>query len=203
MMQIKWDERGLAPAIVIHAATGEVLMLAYMNSESFEKTETTGETWFWSRSRNALWHKGATSGNTQRVVSVTPDCDADTLLVRVIPKGPACHTGSKSCFGTGAGGIFTVLDDVLESRAKERPPNSYTTRLLQDENLRIKKIGEESAEFIQALLKDDNQNCVNETADLLFHVAVALRAKGLTLADVATVLEGRHSPKSSSADRSR
>lgn len=201
-MQVKWDERGLAPAIVIHAATGEVLTLAYMNAEALEKTQSSGETWFWSRSRQALWHKGATSGNTQRVVSIVSDCDQDTFLVRVLPKGPACHTGSRSCFASNSGGIYTVLDSVLESRAQELPANSYTTSLLQDENLRIKKLGEECAELIHALLKRDGQQSANEAADLVFHVAVALRAKGVSLADVANALMLRHQARSGEGETS-
>jgi phosphoribosyl-ATP pyrophosphohydrolase/phosphoribosyl-AMP cyclohydrolase len=199
-MEIKWDERGLAPAIVADAATGEVLTLAYMNAEALEKTRSSGETWFWSRSRRSLWHKGETSGNTQRVVSIVEDCDSDALLVRVIPKGPACHKGTSSCFGPNAGGILTVLDAVLESRAKDLPAQSYTTTLLKDENLRIKKIGEESAELIHALHAANSENAVEEAADLLFHIAVALRAKGVTLGHVANALAARHQVKKASGE---
>ncbi len=197
-MEIKWDDRGLAPAVVINASTGEVLTLAYMNAEALEKTRATGETWFWSRSRKALWHKGATSGNTQRVASIAADCDLDALLVRVIPNGPACHLGTSSCFGAEAGGILTILDDVLESRATKLPDKSYTTTLLRDENLRIKKLGEECAELILALSKENPEGSVNEAADLIFHIGVSLRAKGLKLSDVASVLLARHYSKPSS-----
>src|SRR5580693_9025097 len=151
-MEIRFDANGLVPAIVIDAATGEVLTLAYMNEESLRRSEETGETWFWSRSRSSLWHKGETSGHTQRIVSMAPDCDNDALVVRVIPNGPACHTGARSCFSGPAGGALVHLDDTLQSRARDLPAKSYTTRLLQDKNLRIKKLGEETAELIFALL---------------------------------------------------
>jgi phosphoribosyl-ATP pyrophosphohydrolase/phosphoribosyl-AMP cyclohydrolase len=171
-------------------------MVAYMNAESLRLTRETGETWFWSRSRGELWHKGATSGNTQEVVSLALDCDGDTLLVRVRPRGPACHTGTQTCFdgpdGGPAGGILPVLDTVLEQRHRERPAGSHTTRLLEDDNLRIKKLGEESAELIHALVAGSEQRAVEEAADLLYHVAVALKARGCTLADVQRELLRRH-----------
>jgi phosphoribosyl-ATP pyrophosphohydrolase/phosphoribosyl-AMP cyclohydrolase len=187
-MEPRWDAAGLIPAIVVDAASGEVLTLAYMNAESLAKTQSSGETWFWSRSRKELWHKGATSGNTQKVVSIAMDCDQDALVVRVIPSGPACHNGTRTCFDGASGGIWSALDEVLQQRDQERPEGSYTTRLLSDENLRTKKIGEEAAELIHALLKGTDERAVEETADLLFHAAVALRARGISLQAVSRKL---------------
>lgn len=178
----RFDERGLLPAILIHAATGEVLTLAYMNREALERTCASRETWLFSRSRSALWHKGATSGHTQEVVSVALDCDADALVVRVLPRGPACHTGARSCFDHDAGGSVVALDDTLESRARDLPAGSYTTQLLRDDNRRMKKIGEEAAELLRALHVLGDDAVADEAADLLFHVAVALRARGIPFA---------------------
>jgi phosphoribosyl-ATP pyrophosphohydrolase/phosphoribosyl-AMP cyclohydrolase len=158
---VKFDERGLIPAIVQDATTLAVLTLAYMNRESLAKTIETKQTWFWSRSRGELWHKGETSGNTQNVVSLTLDCDADAIVVLVEPAGPACHTGATSCFETGshATGIGSVLDqlyELIETRERERPSKSYTTYLF-DEGLDkiLKKVGEESAETIIAAKNED------------------------------------------------
>ena len=153
--EIKFDERGLIPAIVQNAKTREVLTLAYMNQESLARTLETNETWFWSRSRNELWHKGETSGNTQRVVSLTLDCDRDALVVLVDPAGPACHTGAVSCFDTrtenNLGAVLERLYQVIESRERERPSGSYTTYLFNEGIDKIlKKLGEESAETIIA-----------------------------------------------------
>src|SRR5918998_478085 len=132
---VKFDERGLVPAIVQNAATREVLTLAYMNRESLAKTIETSETWFWSRSRNELWHKGETSGNTQHVVSLALDCDRDAIVVLVDPAGPACHTGAVSCFETPAaqnGSLLTRLYELIQSRERERPAGSYTTYLFEE-----------------------------------------------------------------------
>lgn len=191
---VTFDERGLAPAIVVDAASGEVLTLAWMNAESLALTRETGQTWFWSRSRQELWNKGATSGNTQEVVSLEADCDHDALVVRVRPAGPACHLGTRSCWTGSSGGILSAIDDQLSARAVERPAGSYTVKLLDDENLRIKKLGEENAELLKALLTGDDEECVGEAADLLFHLAVALRARGIGLHAVLKKLEERHKP---------
>jgi phosphoribosyl-ATP pyrophosphohydrolase/phosphoribosyl-AMP cyclohydrolase len=193
-MEIRFDANGLVPAIVIDAATGEVLTLAYMNQEALRRSEESNETWFWSRSRSSLWHKGETSGHTQTIVSIAPDCDQDALVVRVIPRGPACHTGARSCFSGPAGGSVVLLDQTIQSRARELPPQSYTTRLLQDENLRIKKLGEETAELILALLAGTEKQVAEEASDLLFHVGAALAARGVSLAEVARVLLERAGP---------
>jgi len=190
-MKVKFGDDGLIPAVVIHAATGEVLTLAWMNAESLERTRSTGETWFWSRSRQMLWHKGETSGNTQAVVSIAKDCDDDALVVRVLPSGPACHLGTRSCWVTGGGGALTQLDDILRHRRTSMPEGSYSARLFADTNLRIKKIGEESAEFIHAALTGDDRQVAMEAADLLFHVAAVLHGRGLTMADALAVIEER------------
>jgi phosphoribosyl-AMP cyclohydrolase / phosphoribosyl-ATP pyrophosphohydrolase len=192
-MDLRWDSSGLVPVVVVHAATGEVLTVAYMNAESLARTQQTGETWFWSRSRKALWHKGETSGHTQRVVSMSVDCDQDALVVRVVPAGPACHNGTRTCFDGPSGGVLSALDDTLEQRAKELPAGSYTTKLLGDENLRLKKIGEETAELIHAVLKGTDDRAADEAADVLYHTAVALRARGIAFHAVLSKLLERFS----------
>lgn len=194
---IKFDDHGLVPAIVQNAATREVLTLAYMNRESLAKTVETQETWFWSRSRGELWHKGETSGNTQHVVSLTLDCDADAIVVLVNPAGPACHTGATSCFDTGsnATGIGSLLDQLhqlIQTRERERPANSYTTYLF-DEGLDkiLKKVGEESAETIIAAKNEDGGRLASEVSDLLYHLLVLLVVRGVTLDEIARELGQR------------
>jgi len=195
--EIRFDERGLIPAIVQDASTREVLTLAYMNRESIARTLETKQTWFWSRSRNELWHKGETSGNTQEVVNLALDCDRDAVIVSVKPAGPACHTGAVSCFdiGTEARALGPVLDqlyELIESRERERPAGSYTTYLFEAGLDKIlKKVGEESAETIIAAKNDDDERVSAETADLLYHVLVLLVARGVSLADVARELASR------------
>ena len=197
---VKFDEQGLVPAIVQDAHTREVLTLAYMNEESLARTIETGETWFWSRSRNELWHKGATSGNTQRVVSLTSDCDSDAIVVLVEPAGPACHTGARSCFDVelfpeAPGGLLHELYKLIKSRQLERPEGSYTTYLF-DKGLDkiLKKVGEESAETIIAAKNDDRKQLVSETADLIYHLLVMLVARGVDLNDVCNELAQRRKP---------
>ena len=184
-----FDKDGLLPTILVDAATGEVLTFAYSNAESWRRMRATGETWLWSRSRQALWRKGATSGHTQRVQSIALDCDRDAAVVRVFAHGPACHTGARSCFcqagPSRAGSSLVALDDVLAQRQRERPAGSYTTQLLADDNKRMKKLGEELVEFVRALHVGTNDDVIEEASDLLFHMAVALRAKDLTLKDVS------------------
>lgn len=196
---IKFDERGLAPAIVQDAHTREVLMLAYMNEESLARTLETGQTWFWSRSRNELWHKGATSGNTQAVVTLTTDCDNDAILVLVEPAGAACHTGARSCFDLQVpeqppGGLLHELYDIIKSRKEERPAGSYTAYLF-DKGLDkiLKKFGEEAAETIIAAKNEDQQQLVAETADLLYHLLVLLVARDVNLDHVREELASRRS----------
>jgi len=194
--EIKFDERGLIPAIVQDAKTREVLTLAYMNRESVARTIETGETWFWSRSRNELWHKGETSGNTQRVVSLALDCDRDAIVVLVDPKGPACHTGAVSCFATdGSESLSSLLEQLyhlIESRQRERPAGSYTTYLF-DAGLDkiLKKFGEESAETIIAAKNEDKEPLVSEVSDLVYHLLVLLVARGVSLEAIAEELKQR------------
>lgn len=199
---IQFDEKGLVPAIVQDAATYEVLTLAYMNKESLEKTIETGETWFYSRSRQELWHKGATSGNTQKVVSIQFDCDKDALVVKVEPAGPACHTGATSCFGAPFYGekntalpysILQQLEEVIADRQQNRPEGAYTTYLFEKGVDKIlKKVGEEASEVIIAAKNRDKEELQWESADLLYHLLVLLREQDLPLNDVLSVLARRH-----------
>jgi phosphoribosyl-ATP pyrophosphohydrolase/phosphoribosyl-AMP cyclohydrolase len=196
---VRFNERGLVPAVVQDARTREVLTLAYMNEESLRRTLEEGETWFWSRSRSELWHKGATSGNTQRIVDVRLDCDSDALVVLVEPRGPACHTGATSCFGGEArdveediGVVLEELYRVVSDRQREMPEGSYTTYLFEKGlNKILKKVGEESAETIIAAKDGDNEALKAETADLLYHLVVLLVERGLSLEDVGRELARR------------
>lgn len=199
---IRFDERGLIPAIVQDAATREVLTLAYMNRESLARTLETKQTWFWSRSRSELWHKGETSGNTQEVINVALDCDADAIIVLVKPAGPACHTGAVSCFDLGTqqhalGPLLDQLYDLIQTRERERPANSYTTYLFEEGLDKIlKKVGEESAETIIAAKNDDDARLTAEAADLLYHLLVLLVARGVSLAEIAQELASRRKGQS-------
>lgn len=199
--EIRFDERGLIPAIVQNAATREVLTLAYMNRESLQRTIETNQTWFWSRSRNELWHKGATSGNTQEVVSVALDCDRDAIIVLVNPAGPACHTGAVSCFDLGTqpenlGPLLDQLYELIQSRQRERPDGSYTTYLFEEGLDKIlKKLGEESAETIIAAKNDDDGRLTAEVSDLVYHLLVLLVARGVSLSQVAAELGQRRGAK--------
>ena len=184
----------LVPVVAQDARTGAVLMLAYADREALERTLASGEMHYHSR-RRGLWHKGATSGNTQRVVSLAWDCDCDTVLARVRPAGPACHTGAGSCFGGEAlaGDALGALDRTIAARAAAgaEPGTGYTRRLLDDRNLRLKKLGEEAAELVLACADGDRERAVSEAADLLYHALVALRAVGAGLDDVRAELEQR------------
>lgn len=188
---IAFGAEGLVPMIAQDAGTGAVLMLAWANRESVVATLETGQAHFWSRSRGELWRKGATSGNTLALVSLHADCDGDALLARVHPAGPACHTGDATCFGEVEGATLERLDRTLAARAQERPEGSYTVRLLDDVNLRLKKLGEESAELVAALATKDRERAVEEAADLVYHALVALRAEGIGLGDLLDALEER------------
>lgn len=193
--KLKFDERGLIPAIVQDARTREVLTLAYMNEESLARTIETGETWFWSRSRNEFWHKGETSGNTQRVVNLASDCDNDALVVLVDPAGPACHTGATSCFDgptESFGAVIANLYALIQSRERERPEGSYTTYLF-DKGLDkiLKKIGEESAETIVAAKNEESKQLVAEVSDLIYHLLVLLVQRGVSLDAIAAELGQR------------
>ncbi|MBL4635097.1 MAG: bifunctional phosphoribosyl-AMP cyclohydrolase/phosphoribosyl-ATP diphosphatase HisIE [Kofleriaceae bacterium] len=192
---IDWGKcDGLVPAIVQDAEKGTVLMLGYMNTEALLATQESGFVTFWSRSRKCLWKKGETSGNLLRLVNVESDCDNDALLVRASPVGPTCHTGSSSCFGQDAApplAFFAELDGVLSKRFEERPANSYTTSLIEAGRKRMaQKVGEEG---VEVALASSDEELVEESADLLFHLMVLLKSQGLRLPDVAKVLRARHS----------
>lgn len=182
---------GLVPVVAQDATDGRVLMVAFATREALQRSLDTGEMHFWSRSRGALWRKGETSGNALRLVSLHADCDGDAVLARVKPTGPACHTGEDTCFGEGSGPSLSTLDATLASRERTRPEGSYTVRLLGDENLRLKKLGEETAELVTALARGDVERTREEAGDLLYHVLVALRGGGVPLADVLEALEAR------------
>jgi phosphoribosyl-ATP pyrophosphohydrolase/phosphoribosyl-AMP cyclohydrolase len=207
--KLKFDENGLIPAIVQDAVSKKVLTLAYMNKESLQKSLETRETWFWSRSRQELWHKGETSGNTQRIVSIQYDCDGDALVVQVVPNGPACHNGTYTCFTgelltDGAAGeqaddspearfaILGELEEVIAAREAERPEGAYTTYLFEKGVDKIlKKVGEETAEVIVAAKNRSPQELRYEAADLLYHLLVLLREQKLPLDQVLAELRSR------------
>ena len=204
IVDIRFDDRGLVPAVVQDANTGQVLMVAYMNQESLERTLESGETWFWSRSREELWHKGATSGNTQRVVEIRCDCDADTLLVRVEPAGPACHTGKQTCFyqrlpdgktvtpTPPAGGVLAHLESVIRDRKENPRPGSYTCELFDAGLPRMaQKVGEEAVETLVSALSESDERLVSEVADLVYHTLVLLSGRDLAWADVEEELARR------------
>jgi len=198
---LKFDERGLIPAIVQNARTREVLTLAYMNEESLARTIETGQTWFWSRSRNELWHKGETSGNTQTVISLHSDCDKDAIVILVDPAGPACHTGARSCFDStleneDLGLLLDNLYELIGSRERERPEGSYTTYLFNNGLDKIlKKVGEESAETIIAAKNEDRAQLTAEVADLVYHLLVLLVARGVSLDEIRAELASRREAK--------
>lgn len=183
---------GLVTVVAQDAVTGAVLMVAHMDRGALERTIETGEMHYRSRTRG-LWHKGATSGNVQRVVSLTSDCDGDAILALVVPAGPACHNGTVSCFdGAASGDALSALVATIELRAKgSQHAASYTRRLLEDRNLRLKKLGEETAELLVALADGDRERAPEEGADLLYHMLVALSAESVTLDDVRRVLARR------------
>ena len=207
---IKWDASGLVPAVVQDAATKEVLMVAYMNREALDLSLEKGEACFWSRSRQELWHKGATSGNTQRMVSLSYDCDGDTLLVQVIPQGPACHTGENSCFYRtvelqGVQGspavknaserfaVLAELEEIIAERDRERPEGAYTTYLFEKGVDKIlKKIGEEASETIIAAKNKDNAELRLEVSDLIYHLLVLLQERKLPIDEIMSELSLRH-----------
>jgi phosphoribosyl-ATP pyrophosphohydrolase/phosphoribosyl-AMP cyclohydrolase len=193
MNDLKFDEQGLIPAIVRDARNGAVLTLAYMNAESLQKTIESGETWFWSRSRRELWHKGATSGNRQRVVHLAVDCDRDALVVTVVPAGPACHTGAESCFADVPPLPLERLLRTLRSRFEERPEGSYSAYLFNEGRDKIlKKIGEEATEVVIAAKGQGRERVVSELADLVYHLSVLMVDEGIEWRDVEEEL-GRRS----------
>jgi phosphoribosyl-ATP pyrophosphohydrolase/phosphoribosyl-AMP cyclohydrolase len=181
---------GLIPAIVRDARTGALLTLAYMSEESLQRTIDSGETWFWSRSRNELWHKGATSGHTQRVVDISPDCDRDALVVSVVPAGPACHTGAASCFA--ALPPLERLMSILRDRHATRPVGSYSAYLFNEGRDKIlKKVGEEATEVVIAAKGDDASRLVSELADLVYHLSVLMVDAGVGWEEVGEELGRR------------
>jgi phosphoribosyl-ATP pyrophosphohydrolase/phosphoribosyl-AMP cyclohydrolase len=192
-----YDERGLVPCVVQDWRTGEVLTLAYVNAEALARTRETGEMHFWSRSRDELWHKGATSGNTQAVKELRLDCDGDALLALVEPAGPACHTGERTCFHTGEleppapHEALPVLERTLVERQRDRPQGSYTAKLLADPQLIAEKLLEEADEVARAAAQESDGRVDEEAADVLYHLAVLMRSRGRSLADAAEVLNGR------------
>jgi phosphoribosyl-ATP pyrophosphohydrolase/phosphoribosyl-AMP cyclohydrolase len=207
--EIKFDEHGLVPVVVQDANTRQVLTLAYMNAESLKRTIETNETWFWSRSRSSLWHKGETSGHTQRVKDILVDCDRDALTVLVLPNGPACHTGEQSCFHNALqevgdspekiaqeepdlGAVLNELYALVESRKRERPEGSYTTFLF-DQGLDkiLKKVGEEASETIIAAKNENRELLAREVSDLLYHLIVLMVERGLTLEEIRDELVSR------------
>lgn len=198
--KLKFDEKGLIPAIVIDTNTKQVLMLAYMNAESLRISTEEGRTCFWSRSRQSLWRKGETSGNIQHIVSITADCDADALLVEVKPDGPACHTGSVSCFfqpvfagETPKGFAYEDLMELLRGRKANPKEGSYTTYLFEKGVDKIlKKIGEETTEVILAAKDGDHANMVYEICDLMYHVMVLMVETGVELDEVKREMASRH-----------
>lgn len=192
---LRFDAGGLIPVVAQDAGTGRVLMVAWANGEALKATLETGRVHFWSRSRRELWMKGETSGNTLTLVGLHADCDGDTLLALVRPGGPACHTGETTCFGAdtdpAAEDTLPAVWATLVDRSRVRPEGSYTVRLLDDPNLRVKKLGEETAELIQALVQGDAPRATEEAADLLYHSLAALLAAGATLDDLLGELERR------------
>jgi phosphoribosyl-AMP cyclohydrolase / phosphoribosyl-ATP pyrophosphohydrolase len=194
---LQFDERGLIPCIVQDWRTGEVLTLAYMNSEALELTLGTGEMHFFSRSRQELWHKGATSGNTQALRAIRYDCDGDALLALVEPAGPACHTGERTCFHRGRlepaapHEALPTLERTIADRGRSRPEGSYTVRLLEDRELTAGKVQEEAEEVTRAAREESDDRVAEEAADLIYHLTVLLWSRGLTLTDPERVLDGR------------
>jgi phosphoribosyl-ATP pyrophosphohydrolase/phosphoribosyl-AMP cyclohydrolase len=196
-MEIRYDAQGLVPVVVQDWRSGEVLTLAYANAEAVARTRETGELHLWSRSRGELWHKGATSGNTQAVRALRLDCDGDALLALVEPAGPACHTGARSCFFTGdleppaPHEVLPALERTLTSRQAERPAGSYTVALLDDPGRIGEKVEEEAEEVARAAREESDERVDNEAADVLYHLLVLLRSRGRSLADAAGVLSER------------
>ncbi|ETT82026.1 bifunctional phosphoribosyl-AMP cyclohydrolase/phosphoribosyl-ATP diphosphatase HisIE [Viridibacillus sp. FSL R5-0477] len=199
---LQFNEKGLITTVVQDAQTKEVLTVAYMNKESLEKTLATGETWFYSRSREELWNKGATSGNTQKVIAIRADCDKDALVVEVLPTGPACHNGTTSCFtetikekteNLGSLEIITELRSVIQNREKEMPEGAYTTYLFNEGIDKIcKKVGEEATEVVIASKNRDAEELKWETADLIYHLLVLLQEQKMDVFEVLGVLQKRH-----------
>ncbi|MDP9188548.1 MAG: bifunctional phosphoribosyl-AMP cyclohydrolase/phosphoribosyl-ATP diphosphatase HisIE [Actinomycetota bacterium] len=210
--KVRFDERGLVPCVMQDSRTGEVLTLAYMNDESLKLTLETREIHLYSRSRGEIWHKGASSGNVQRLQQIRYDCDADALVALVEPAGPACHTNERSCFyrdlegdadpAVDAPGVpgepapvsseaLAVLERTLMERERERPGGSYTVELLDDPELAAAKVSEEAAEVVEAASSESEERVAEEAADVVYHLAVLLFSRGVSMAEVLQVLNGR------------
>jgi phosphoribosyl-ATP pyrophosphohydrolase/phosphoribosyl-AMP cyclohydrolase len=210
--KVRFDERGLVPCVMQDARSGEVLTLAYMNEESLLLTLETREIHLYSRSRREIWHKGASSGNVQRVRQIRYDCDGDALVALVDPAGPACHTGERSCFyrdlegtadpGVDAPGVIgepallpyealSTLERTLVTRQRKRPAGSYTVELLEDSKLAGDKVREEAAEVVKAVNSESEERVAEEGADVVYHLAVLLLSRGVSMAEVLHVLNGR------------
>jgi phosphoribosyl-ATP pyrophosphohydrolase/phosphoribosyl-AMP cyclohydrolase len=196
-VEIAFDDQGLIPVVIQDWQTGEVLTLAYANAEAVARTRETGELHLWSRSRQELWHKGATSGNVQRVRALRLDCDGDALLALVEPAGPACHTGERTCFHHGDAGkrapheALPDLERTLEERTRVRPEGSYTVALLDDQPLIGAKVQEEAEEVARAAREESDERVDEEAADVLYHLTVLLHSRGRRLGDAGEVLDGR------------
>lgn len=193
-MELKYDANGLIPVIVQHSATRQVLMLGYMNEEALQVTQQEQRVTFYSRSKQRLWTKGESSGHSLEVISIRPDCDADCLLIEAWPLGPTCHTGSASCFRTPeSDGFLHALESILRQRIEKRETDSYTSRLYQRGIEKIaQKVGEESVELVIEAMRNRPDLFLNEAADLLYHFLLLLQAKGISLAEVESVLWERH-----------
>lgn len=203
LTRLDWPKgNGLLPAIVQHWRSGEVLMLGYMNERALAETQRSGHVTFWSRSKQRLWTKGESSGHVLAMKSIRVDCDADTLLVQAEPHGPTCHNGTSSCFGDNVRpslGFLAELDVLIAARHAELPADSYTTRLFNGGIRRMaQKVGEEGVETALAAVAQSDDELLGEAADLLFHLVVLLRARGVGLADVASLLAQRHAQRARS-----
>ena len=201
---LEWEKmNGLVPAVIQDAASGAVLMLGYMNREALAATETTGRVTFWSRSKGRLWTKGETSGHYLEVCSISADCDRDTLLILALPAGPACHLGTATCWGAEAPRSLAQrleflgrLEQIIAQRIADPPPGSYTAKLVEQGLTRIaQKVGEEGVELALAAVTQDDEAVIGEAADLFYHSTLLLKAKGLSLAQVAAELEARHAER--------
>jgi phosphoribosyl-ATP pyrophosphohydrolase/phosphoribosyl-AMP cyclohydrolase len=192
--RLDWSKQiGLIPAIVQDADNGRVLMLGYMNRDALAATQVSGKVTFFSRSKQRLWSKGESSGHFLQLVSIQPDCDYDSLLIQARPQGPTCHLQRASCFAKAPANFLAELDQLIASRERERPESSYTTRLFESGLRRIaQKVGEEGVETSLAAVVEDDPALLGEAADLLYHLLVLLRARGLSLAEAVRVLEQRH-----------
>lgn len=193
---LDWEKQGgLLPAVVQDVHNGRVLMLGYMNREALEATIETSHVTFWSRSKERLWTKGETSGNGLTLVAIETDCDKDSLLVTAKPAGPTCHNGTVSCFANAPSNFLADLDAFIRDRELDRPPGSYTANLFDAGTKGIaQKVGEEAVETALAAVSDDDEALLGEAADLMYHLVVLLRSRGLPMSDAIGVLKDRHRP---------